>query len=44
LVGFWPERRWRRATLGLALKVIAIYWHFLFVLWLGLFALLAIAR
>jgi cytochrome c oxidase subunit III len=40
----WPEAGWRRASLGVALQVIAIYWHFLFALWLGLFALLSLLR
>jgi cytochrome c oxidase subunit 3 len=37
----WPAASPRR---GVALQVLAIYWHFLAVLWLGLFALLGLWR
>ena len=40
----WPEQGWRRASLGLVLRVVAIYWHFLLFLWFGLFALLFVLR
>jgi cytochrome c oxidase subunit 3 len=36
----WPERGWRGTPHALVLRLAAIYWHFMAVLWLGLFALL----
>ena len=33
---FWPESGFRNLTRRTAVKVAAIYWHFMGVLWLGL--------
>lgn len=35
----WPSQGWRGTSTGLLLRLVAIYWHFMGVLWLGLFAL-----
>jgi heme/copper-type cytochrome/quinol oxidase subunit 3 len=35
---------WRGSPPSLVLRVVAIYWHFLGVLWLGLFFLLQFRR
>lgn len=40
----WPTRGWRGADHGIALRVVAIYWHFLLLLWCVLFAVLSIWR
>jgi cytochrome c oxidase subunit 3 len=40
----YPQQGWKRAPLGLVLHVTAIYWHFLLVLWVVLFALLRFWR
>ena len=36
----WPARGWRGTPHALVLRLVSIYWHFMGVLWLGLFALL----
>jgi cytochrome c oxidase subunit 3 len=43
-VATWPARGVHGLGIGTALRVIAIYWHFLFLLWLMLFAVLSIWR
>jgi cytochrome c oxidase subunit 3 len=40
----WPVGGWRGTDRGVALRVVAIYWHFLFVLWCLLYAVLSIWR
>jgi cytochrome c oxidase subunit 3 len=40
----WPAVGWRGSSPALVLRVTAIYWHFLGVLWLGLFFLLQFRR
>jgi len=40
----WPPVGWRGSSPALVLRVAAIYWHFLGVLWLGLFFLLQFRR
>jgi cytochrome c oxidase subunit 3 len=40
----WPERGWGRLPRTVALRLAAIYWHFMGVLWLGLFLLLILWR
>jgi cytochrome c oxidase subunit 3 len=39
-VAVWPAVGFRRITRPVAIRVAAIYWHFMGVLWLGLFLLL----
>jgi cytochrome c oxidase subunit 3 len=41
---FWPERGFRNLTRAVAVKVAAIYWHFMGALWLGLLLLLVFRR
>jgi cytochrome c oxidase subunit 1 len=36
----WPTKRWPRTPPEVVTRVAAIYWHFMGILWLGLFALL----
>jgi cytochrome c oxidase subunit III len=36
----WPAAGYRGTSTALALRLVAIYWHFMGFLWLGLFALL----
>ena len=40
----WPQRGWRGTPPATTVRVIAIYWHFLAILWLLLFGLLEIWR
>jgi cytochrome c oxidase subunit 3 len=40
----WPQRGWRGTSPSTTVRVIAIYWHFLGILWLLLFGLLEFWR
>jgi cytochrome c oxidase subunit 3 len=40
----WPARGWRDTPHRLVVRLVAIYWHFMGILWLGLFALLSFWR
>ena len=43
-VALWPAAGFRRITRPVAIRIAAIYWHFMGVLWLGLFLLLMLWR
>jgi cytochrome c oxidase subunit 3 len=44
LAAFWPGEAFRRLSRTVTVRVTAIYWHFLLVLWLGLLCLLVVVR
>jgi cytochrome c oxidase subunit 3 len=43
-VALWPARGFKRIPRPVAIRVTAIYWHFMGILWLGLFLLLMLWR
>jgi cytochrome c oxidase subunit 3 len=43
-VALWPAAGFRRITRPVAIRITAIYWHFMGILWLGLFLLLMLWR
>jgi cytochrome c oxidase subunit 3 len=44
LAAFWPGDAFRRLSRAVAVRVTAIYWHFLLALWLALLSLLVLVR
>jgi cytochrome c oxidase subunit 3 len=44
LAGLWPRDRWRRISRDTVVRVTAIYWHFMGILWVGILLLLVLWR